>query len=63
MNQLKAVIVDDEIAACNVLRNLLQMSKVDVEVISVCNDVPEAVEAIKLGKPNVVFLDIQMSEY
>ena len=63
MNQLKAVIVDDEIAACNVLRNLLQMSKVDVEVIAVCNDVPEAVEAIKLGKPNVVFLDIQMSEY
>jgi two-component system LytT family response regulator len=63
MNQLKAIVVDDETTASNVLNNLLQMSNINVEVVATCNSVLEAVVAIKKLNPNVVFLDVQMSEY
>lgn len=63
MNKLKAIIVDDEEAAQNVLGNLLQMSKTNVEVLTCCSDLPQAVDAIKKYKPNLVFLDVQMPDY
>lgn len=63
MNRLKVIVVDDEAAARNVLSNLLQMSKTNVDIVATCCDVPEAVECINRLKPDLVFLDVQMPNY
>ena len=63
MKPIRAIIVDDEIAARDVLKNLLLRVTDSVEVIETAHDVPEAVAKIKLLKPDVVFLDVQMPNY
>lgn len=61
--KLRAIIVDDEESARNILFNLLQIYKDDIEVAALCVDVESAVEAIKLHSPDVVFVDIEMPNY
>ncbi len=61
MNPIRAIIVDDELAARNVMNKLLQ--RIDIDVVELCENVPAAVEAIKSLKPDVVFLDVQMPNY
>jgi len=61
MNPIRAIIVDDELAARNVMHNLLQ--RINIDVLEECENVPEAVDAIKRLKPDVVFLDVQMPNY
>lgn len=61
--KLKAIIVDDEESARNVLSNLLLRFCPQVEVIEKCTDVVSAVEKIKQFHPDVVFLDIEMPNY
>ena len=63
MKPIRALIVDDEIAARDVLKNLLLRVTDSVEVIGTAHDVPDAVAKIKLLKPDVVFLDVQMPNY
>ncbi|MCG8576665.1 MAG: LytTR family DNA-binding domain-containing protein [Flavobacteriales bacterium] len=63
MELLKVIIVDDELAARNVLSNLLVRCKINVDIVARCEDVLEAVKAIKKHQPDVVFLDVQMPEY
>lgn len=63
MNQLKALIVDDEEAARNVLSRLLERNCSDIEIVGAAQDIPSAVELIKTQQPNVVFLDVQMPQY
>lgn len=63
MSKLKALIVDDEEAARDILSSLLHRSTTEFEAIETCNSVPEAVVKIKSLKPDVVFLDVQMPEY
>lgn len=63
MNNIKAIIVDDESAARNVLNNLLELAHPEIEVLDKCSDVPEAVISIKNKKPDVVFLDVEMPRY
>lgn len=63
MNKIKAIIVDDEEGARNVLKNLLARTSPEVEVISLCQNVSEAVDAIKELQPDVVFLDVEMPDY
>lgn len=60
---MKAVIVDDEQRARDVLKNLLTEFCNDVEVMECCHDVPSAVIAINKHQPDVVFLDIEMPNY
>lgn len=58
---LKVVIADDEPAARKSIEILL--SKIPgIEVLKVCADGKETVEAISDTKPDLVFLDIQMPE-
>jgi two-component system LytT family response regulator len=57
--QLRAVIVDDEELARNLLREYLQ-SSADVEIVAECANGFEAVKAISEHQPDLVFLDIQM---
>ncbi len=57
--RLRAVIVDDEELARNLLREYL-LSSPDVEVAAECANGFEAVKAIAEHKPDLVFLDVQM---
>ncbi len=61
--KLKAIIVDDEESARNILYNLLQPYKTDIEIMALCENVESAVDVIKKHQPNVVFLDIEMPNY
>lgn len=63
MQKIRAIIVDDEESARDVLANLLQRFCPDVEVISKFSNVPQAVEACKTQSPDLVFLDIEMPNY
>ena len=63
MNKIKAVLVDDEESARDVLENLLRRFCPEVDLLKKCNNVEQAVEAIKVYKPDLVFLDIEMPNY
>lgn len=57
--KIRAVIVDDEELARQVLREYL-LAHADIEVVAECANGFEAVKAVTEGKPDLVFLDIQM---
>ncbi len=59
VNPIRAVIVDDEDLARQLLREYLA-AEPGVEVVSECANGFEAVKAIAELKPDVVFLDVQM---
>lgn len=63
MEQLKAIIVDDEESARDVLESLLTRFCPEVVVTAKCANIPEAVEEVVRMKPDVVFLDIRMPQY
>lgn len=63
MNSIKAILVDDEESARDVLENLLRRFCPEVDLLQKCNNVEQAVEAIKIYKPDLVFLDIEMPNY
>lgn len=57
---LKAVIIDDEEASRETLRNYLSKYCEDVEIGAMADAVKTGLEAIKKVKPDMVFLDIEM---
>lgn len=63
MNKLRAILVDDEESARDVLQNLLLRFCPDVELIAKCENVLEAVDVINKEHPDLVFLDIEMPNY
>lgn len=60
---IRALIVDDERPAREVMRELLTAYTPEVEIIGEYSNVPDAVLSIKKNRPDVVFLDIQMPRY
>jgi len=58
MNPIRAVIVDDEELARQLLREYLQES--GIEIIAECANGFEAVKVISEQKPDLIFLDVQM---
>jgi two-component system LytT family response regulator len=62
-NKIKAILVDDEESARNVLTNLLTRFCPQIEIVQTCSNVMSAVEQIKEHQPDVVFLDIEMPNY
>jgi two-component system LytT family response regulator len=58
--KLKAVLVDDESASRETLRNFLGKYCPDVEVLGEADSVPPAIELIKKTSPDLVFLDVEM---
>jgi two-component system, LytTR family, response regulator len=58
---IRALIVDDEPIARAGIRTLLG-TEADVTVIGECRDGAEAVAKIRAGRPDLVFLDVQMPE-
>ena len=63
MQKIRAIIVDDEESARDVLGNLLQRFCPEVEVLAKHSNIPHAVEACNQLKPDLVFLDIEMPNY
>jgi two-component system LytT family response regulator len=63
VEMIRAILVDDEEGARDVLENLLRRFCPSVELLAKCENVPQAVEAIRQLKPDLVFLDIEMPNY
>lgn len=59
--KLTALIVDDEPLARERIRTLLEAEK-DFEVLAECANGPEALEAMRERRPDLLFLDVQMPE-
>lgn len=63
MKKLSSIIVDDEPMARELLLEMLNEYCPDVEVLELCQNLPEGVKAIKKHRPELVFLDIEMPGY
>ncbi len=57
---LKALIVDDEQTAVDVLRWLLEQYCPDITTIKTANNVKDGIEIIRSLQPDILFLDIRM---
>ena len=57
---VRSIIIDDEMKSRESLRILLEEFCDNVEVMELCQNVEEGVQAILQHKPDVIFLDIQM---
>ena len=57
---LKAIIIDDEPYCCEILAAMLESDCPEVITVSICNNGPDALSAIKKYSPDVVFLDVEM---
>ena len=60
---MKALIIDDEKKARNLLRTILGEYCPDVTEIKEAADLPEGIKTINTFHPDVVFLDIEMPAY
>lgn len=59
---IRAIIIDDERPAREVIANYLAEYCPDVEVVSHASSVREGYTAIKASSPDVVFLDVEMAD-
>ncbi len=57
---IKAIIVDDEDRARNLLAGMLKEFCPEIEVVDDCPDIPHAIKSINKFKPDIVFTDIEM---
>lgn len=60
---INAILIDDELHALNVLNELLLKSDFSITILGLYQDIESAIESIKINKPDVVFLDVQMPNY
>ena len=63
VSKLRAILIDDEESARDVLENLLLRFCPDVELLAKCENLTKAVDVINQLKPDVVFSDIEMPNY
>lgn len=63
MDKIKAILVDDEESARDVLSNLLARFCPSIELLSTYSNVQDAIVGINDLQPDVVFLDIEMPNY
>jgi two-component system LytT family response regulator len=57
---IRAVIIDDESKARDLLKYLIEQSPYEIEVVGMYQSLVKGVEGIKEHQPDVVFLDIEM---
>jgi len=57
---IRGIIVDDELKSRESLKILLEDFCEGVEVVALCQNIDEAMDAVKRLNPDVVFLDIQL---
>jgi len=58
-NEIKAIIIDDDNSARNILKHYLKVCK-NVQVVGSMADTVSGAEIVEAEKPNVLFLDINM---
>lgn len=58
---IKAIIIDDELSARQVLANTIKAVDEDINICGEGGTVEEAIAAINKCKPNIIFLDIELS--
>lgn len=63
MLKLKAILVDDEESARDVLENLLKRFCPEIELLAKCDGLENAVVKINELQPDIVFLDIELPNY
>ena len=63
MDKIKAIIIDDEHSARNVLSCLLKLSFPFIDVVASAEELTQGVELIKEHQPDIVFLDVEMPNY
>lgn len=56
----KCIIIDDEPKARLLLEAIVKQYCPDLEIVALCEDLPEGIKAIKKHKPSLIFLDIEM---
>jgi two-component system LytT family response regulator len=59
---IRTILVDDEVDSIRVLQRLLETCCPKVNIIGTANGVDTALELIRETKPDLVFLDIEMSQ-
>jgi len=59
---IKAILVEDEARSRQLLNTLIDRHCKDIEMVGRAANVKEAIEAIQLHKPDLVFLDITMPD-
>ena len=63
MEKIRAILVDDEESARDVLENLLLRFCPEVDLVGKYENIPQAIQGIKEHSPDLVFLDIEMPNY
>lgn len=59
---IKTIIIDDEPAAGEVLKTLIERHTSQIKICEICYNIPQAIKAIKECKPNIIFLDIELGD-
>lgn len=59
----KAIIIDDEPMARELLQGMISEYAPNIEVLALCENLPTGIKAINKHKPDLVFLDIEMPGY
>ena len=59
---IRAVIVEDEMVSYKLLQKVLNDNCKDIDVVGYADTIERAIDLIKILKPDIVFLDIQMPE-
>ena len=59
---MKAILVDDEKNALEMLEWMIQKNCPEVEIIAMCDSPLDGLEKIKALKPDLIFLDIEMPQ-
>jgi two-component system LytT family response regulator len=60
---LKAIIIEDEPHAADLLQNMLLDIEPALTILDKCRDLPSGVKSIKRHLPDIVFLDIELPVY
>src|SRR5579883_2724891 len=62
MTMIRAIIVDDEPSALEIINTLLKAETDEIEVCCVCSNIDDAIIAIKANRPDLLFLDIELAD-
>ena len=60
MNDITAILIDDEFSALRLLQQKVEKLFPEISILATFQKPEEAIEFIKLRKPHILFLDIQM---
>lgn len=63
MKRFRAVIIDDEESARNVMVNLIKQCSSELEVVGLASNLEDGAQIVKNTNPHLVFLDVQMPKH